>query len=128
MAPPVGPYTPVVRAGSFLVCSGQLGLADGALEDGVPAQVAQAVRNLGALLAGEGAGLSDVVKTTVFLVDMADYPAMNDAYVAAFGDHRPARSAVAVAGLPLGALVEIEAWALAPGGDDGSAGSATSAG
>jgi 2-iminobutanoate/2-iminopropanoate deaminase len=67
-------------------------------------------------LAGEGAGLDAVVKTTVFLADIADYPAMNEAYVAAFGDHRPARSAFAVAGLPLGARVEIEAWAyLSPG-------------
>lgn len=115
MAPPVGPYTPIVRAGPYLVCSGQLGLRDGALLEGVPDQVAQAVANLTALLENEGATLADVVKTTVFLADIADYPAMNDAYVAAFGDHRPARSAVAVAGLPLGALVEVEAWALAPG-------------
>ena len=116
MAPPVGPYTPIVRAGDLLYCSGQLGLADGALVDGVPAQVAQAVANLTALLAAEGAALTDVVKTTVFLSDIADYPAMNEAYVAAFGDHRPARSAVGVGGLPLGALVEIEAIALAPNG------------
>lgn len=75
------------------------------------AEVTQAVANLSALLAGEAATLADVVKTTVFLADIADYGAMNEAYVAAFGDHRPARSAVAVAGLPLGALVEIEAWA-----------------
>jgi 2-iminobutanoate/2-iminopropanoate deaminase len=108
---PVGPYTPVVHAGGWLVCSGQLGLRDGTLAAGVGAQVTQAVANLAALLAGEGAALSAVVKTTVFLSDIADYPAMNDAYTAAFGDHRPARSAFAVAGLPLGALVEIEAWA-----------------
>jgi 2-iminobutanoate/2-iminopropanoate deaminase len=63
------------------------------------------------LLAGQGATLAAVAKTTVFLADIADYPAMNDAYTAAFGDHRPARSAFAVAGLPLGAQVEIEAWA-----------------
>jgi 2-iminobutanoate/2-iminopropanoate deaminase len=111
-AQPVGPYTPVVRAGEWLICSGQLGLRDGAMVGGgVAAQVTQAVANLGSLLAGEGAGLTAVAKTTVFLADIADYPAMNDAYVAAFGDHRPARSAFAVGGLPLGALVEIEAWA-----------------
>jgi 2-iminobutanoate/2-iminopropanoate deaminase len=112
---PVGPYTPVVRAGDWLVVSGQLGLVDGAIvAGGVPAQVTQAVSNLQALLAAEGAGLGQVVKTTVFLTDMADYPGMNEAYTAAFGDHRPARSAIAVAGLPLGGAVEIEAWAFSP--------------
>ncbi|MGH9055168.1 MAG: RidA family protein [Acidimicrobiales bacterium] len=109
---PVGPYTPVVRAGEWLLCSGQLGLRDGALVDGgVAAQVTQAVANLRSLLEGEGSGLSAVAKTTVFLTDIANYAAMNEAYTAAFGSHRPARSAFAVAGLPLGALVEIEAWA-----------------
>ena len=112
MSTPVGPYTPLVRAGGWLVASGQLGLVGGALVDGdVAEQLRQAVANLADLLAGAGAGLADVVKTTVFLTDMADYATMNGAYTAAFGDHRPARSAVAVAGLPLGALVEIEAWA-----------------
>jgi 2-iminobutanoate/2-iminopropanoate deaminase len=111
-ARPVGPYSPLVRAGGWLVCSGQVGLRDGAIVDGgVAAQVAQAVANLDALLRGDGASLASVVKTTVFLADIGDYAVMNDAYVAAFGDHRPARSAVAVAGLPLGAAVEIEAWA-----------------
>ena len=64
---------------------------------------------------GEGASLASVVKTTVFLTDMADFAVMNKAYVAAFGDHRPARSAVAVVALPLGAAVEIEAWAAGSG-------------
>ena len=73
--------------------------------------MAQAVSNLSALLAGEGATLQHVAKTTVFLADIGDYVEMNAAYVEAFGPHRPARSAVAVAGLPLGADVEIEAWA-----------------
>jgi 2-iminobutanoate/2-iminopropanoate deaminase len=115
MSTPVGPYTPVVRAGDWLVCSGQLGLRDGTMvAGGVAAQLTVAIDNLAALLAGAGAGLGDVAKTTVFLTDMDDYTEMNDAYVEAFGDHRPARSAVAVAGLPLGALVEIEAWAHAP--------------
>ena len=108
----MGPYTPVVRAGEWLVCSGQVGLRDGALVDGgLAPQLEQALANLRALLEGEGVSLADVVKTTVFLTDMADYAAMNEVYVAAFGDHRPARSAVAVAGLPLGAAVEVEAWA-----------------
>jgi 2-iminobutanoate/2-iminopropanoate deaminase len=109
---PVGPYTPIVRTGDWLICSGQLGLRDGALvEGGVTAQATQAIANIQALLESQGAELSAVAKTTVFLADIADYQAMNDAYVAAFGDHRPARSAFAVAGLPMGALIEIEAWA-----------------
>jgi len=110
---PIGPYTPVVRAGDWLICSGQLGVRDGALVEGVAAQVGQAVANMTTLLAGVGAELTAVAKTTVFLADIADFAAMNEAYVAAFGDHRPARSAFAVAALPLGALVEIEAWAYA---------------
>jgi 2-iminobutanoate/2-iminopropanoate deaminase len=95
------------------VCSGQLGIVDGKLvEGGVSAETTQAVRNLGDLLASQGASLSDIVKTTVFLTNMDDFAAMNEAYVAAFGDHRPARSTIGVAALPLpGAAVEIEAWA-----------------
>jgi len=109
---PVGPYTPVVRAGGWLICSGQLGLKDGALvEGGAAAEVAQAVANIRALLGEHGAGLAEVAKTTVFLTDIADYGDMNAAYIQAFGDHRPARSAVAVTGLPFGASVEVEAWA-----------------
>lgn len=115
MASAIGPYSPIVRAGQWLICSGQLGLADGKLVEGdLPAQVTQAIKNAASLLESEGSGLEDVVKTTVFLTDMADFAAMNDAYVAAFGDNQPARSAFAVAGLPLGALVEIEAWAYVP--------------
>lgn len=117
MTAPVGPYTPIVRAGGWLIVSGQLGLRDGELVNGgVPEQLRQALDNLAALLAGEGASLADVVKTTVFLRHMDDYDRMNETYVAAFGDHRPARSAVAVAGLPRGALVEVEAWAHIVGG------------
>jgi len=114
-AAPVGPYRPVVRAGDWLVVSGQLGLLDGSLvAGGVSAQLTQAIANVGAHLAGQGAGLADVVKTTVFLTDIADFAVVNEAYVAAFGEHRPARSAVAVVALPLGGAVEIEAWAFAP--------------
>ena len=108
---PAGPYTPALRVGGWLICSGQLGVRDGTLAEGLSAQVTQAVANVQALVAAEGATLANVVKTTVFLTDIGDYAAMNEAYVAAFGDHRPARSAIAVAGLPLGGLVEIEAWA-----------------
>lgn len=109
---PVGPYTPIVRAGDWLIVSGQIGLADGELIHGDTVdQLHQAVANLKGLLAQHGAGLEHVVKTTVFLLHMSDYPRMNEAYMAAFGDHRPARSAIGVAELPLNALVEIEAWA-----------------
>ena len=112
---PLGPYTPVVRAGDWLVVSGQLGLHDGAMvHGGVRDEVRQALANMAALLEPEGASLESVVKTTVFLRHISDYAPMNDAYLEAFGDHRPARAAVAVADLPLNALVEIEAWAYLP--------------
>ena len=111
MTAPIGPYTPIVRAGPWLVCSGQLGLVNGKILEGVKAQTTQAIKNAEALLAGEGASLTDVVKTLVFLDDISAYDTMNDAYVAAFGDHRPARSAVAAAGLPRAAQVEVEVWA-----------------
>jgi 2-iminobutanoate/2-iminopropanoate deaminase len=112
MAKPVGPYTPVMRAGDWLVVSGQVGVVDGQLVNGgMEEELRQALANMAALLEAEGASLRDVVKTTVFLRHIDDYERMNEAYTAAFGDHRPARSAVAVAGLPLGALVEVEGWA-----------------
>lgn len=116
MTTPIGPYSPLVRAGDWLVSSGQLGLVDGRLVEGVAAQTAQALQNVAALLAGEGAALADVVKTLVFLADMGDFPVMNEAYAAAFGDHRPARSTVGVAALPMAALVEIEVWAVRAAG------------
>jgi 2-iminobutanoate/2-iminopropanoate deaminase len=112
VAKPVGPYTPIVRAGDWLVCSGQVGQSGGVVvEGGVAAQLTQAIANLDGLLGANGATLADVVKTTVFLTDIEDYGLMNETYVAAFGDHRPARSTIAVVALPLGAAVEIEAWA-----------------
>lgn len=111
MSKPVGPYTPLVRAGDTLYVSGQLGLIDGALVDGLDAQVRQAVANIAALLEAEGARLDNVVKTTVLLDSIDDYAAMNVAYTESFGDHRPARAAFAVQDLPLGGLVEIEAVA-----------------
>jgi 2-iminobutanoate/2-iminopropanoate deaminase len=113
MATPVGPYTPIVRAGEWLVVSGQVGLKDGKLvPGGLEGELRQAVANLIDLLAAEGAVLTDVVKTTVFLKHLgSDYPRMNEVYMELFGDHRPARSAIGVAELPIGALVELEAWA-----------------
>ncbi len=116
MSSPVGPYAPAVRAGPWLVCSGQIGVRsapDGPVlvEGGLAEQARQALDNVRHLLAGFGVTWEKVVKTTVFLTDMGDFPIMNDAYVAAFGDHRPARSAIGVVALPRGGAVEIEAWA-----------------
>jgi 2-iminobutanoate/2-iminopropanoate deaminase len=109
------PFRPGVAAGGWLAVSGQVGLKDGVLPDGARAQTAQALANLRQVVESHGAGLSDVVKTNVFLVSMDDYDAMNEEYAQAFAGEFPARSAVAVHQLPLGALVEIEAWVFLPG-------------
>lgn len=115
MSKPLGPYTPVVRAGDFIIVSGQVGVVDGVLADGgVAGQTAAAIANLAARLAEMGAELTDVVKTTCFLIDMDAFATFNAAYVEGFGDHRPARSTVAVRELPVGAQVEIEAMAYRP--------------
>ena len=116
MSKPLGPYSPVVRAGDWIIVSGQLGIKDGALvEGGVSAQTTQALLNLTAQLASVGADLSDVAKTLCFLTDMDTFATFNEAYTGGFGDHRPARSTVGVAALPFaGAGVEIEAWAYKP--------------
>jgi 2-iminobutanoate/2-iminopropanoate deaminase len=118
--PPLGPYSPVARAGDLLAVSGQTGAVDGALaRGGLDAECRQVFVNLRAVLATEAATLADVVKTTVFLTDMADFAAMNAIYAEEFGATRPARSTIAVAGLPLGASIEIEAWAYVPHGAGG---------
>ena len=112
-----GPYSPAVRAGDWLALAGQVGIdpATGKLADGgVAAQTRQALANVAAVLGDCGASLGDVAKATVFLVDMGDFPVMNEVYADAFAGHRPARSTVAVAALPLGARVEVEVWAYAP--------------
>lgn len=112
MVTPVGPYTPAVRAGDFLYFSGQIGLDDsGNIVEGLAAQTRQAIANLVTLLAENGATLANVVKTTVFLTDVADFAPMNDIYAELFGDARPARSTVVVAGLPKAAVFEVEAVA-----------------
>jgi 2-iminobutanoate/2-iminopropanoate deaminase len=111
-----GPYSPAVRAGDWLALAGQVGIdpATGTLADGVAEQTRQAMANVAAVLGDCGASLGDVAKTTVFLVDMGDFPVMNEVYADAFAGHRPARSTIAVAALPLGARVEVEVWAYAP--------------
>lgn len=115
MSKPLGPYTPVLRAGDFIYVSGQGGLVDGVKVDGgVTPETVQAMKNLSALLESVGASLDDVVKTTCFLTDMENYAKFNTAYSDAFGDHRPARSCVAVASLPAEFLVEVEAVAYKP--------------
>lgn len=109
---PEPPYSPVVTSGEWLIVSGQVGVRDGTLvQGGFRPQLEQALANLAEQLASAGGTLADVVKTTVLLLDMDDYAVMNEVYGAAFGEPRPARSAFAAAGLPFGALVEIEAWA-----------------
>jgi len=114
MSKPVGPYSPVVRAGDWVIVSGQVGLKDGALVEGVAAQTTQAIANVRGHLDSVGVTLDDVAKTLCFLVDMNDFATFNEAYIGGFGDHRPARSTIGVAALPIGAAVEIEAWAYKP--------------
>lgn len=114
---PVGPYSPVVEAGTWIITSGQVGAVPGAdgspriVPGGFDAELRQALSNLAGVLADGGAGLAQVVKATVYLTDIGDYAAMNRIWIEAFSAPRPARSAVAVAALPLGARVEVEAWA-----------------
>jgi 2-iminobutanoate/2-iminopropanoate deaminase len=107
------PYTPVRRSGGWLIVSGQLGVADGSLvAGGAEVEVVAALDNLEERLAEHGATLADVVKTTVFLTNLArDLPVVNRCYLERFPTPRPARSAIGVTDLPLGATVEIEAMA-----------------
>jgi len=107
----IGPYSQAVVADGWIFCSGQIALdpAGGEVVGGeVSLQTDQVMKNLAAVLQAGGASLATVAKTTVFLVDMADFAAMNEVYGRHFGDHRPARATVAVAGLPRGVRVEIE--------------------
>lgn len=113
----VGPYAQAIKIGDLVYTSGQIGLVPGVgalVGDDVEAQTEQALQNLTAVLEAAGTDLAHVVKTTVFLRYMKDYTAVNQIYAKYFGEATPARSAVAVAGLPLGAKVEIEAVAILP--------------
>ena len=111
----IGPYSQAIRAGNLVFASGQIAL-DPKTGEIVGATAAQQTRrvmeNIEAVLDAAGAGLVDVVKTTIFLVDMGDYPEVNAAYGEFFAEAPPARATVAVAALPKGALVEIEAVAV----------------
>jgi 2-iminobutanoate/2-iminopropanoate deaminase len=114
----IGPYSQAIRSGGLVFCSGQIPLdpATGSLvEGGIAEQTARVLDNVEAVLGAAGCSLGDVVKTTVFLRHLSDYTVMNEVYIECFGDHRPARSAIGVAELPLGALVELEAWAYVGG-------------
>ncbi len=119
MATPIGPYSPIVRLGEVLITSGQLGVVAGPegapvlVEGGTTAQLAQALANGLALLESEGASKADIAKATVFVTDMGEFAAVNEVWVAFFGEHRPARTAIGVAALPMGATVEVELWAAA---------------
>lgn len=111
----VGPYSVGIKTGSLVFLSGQLGLdplTAGFAPGGVEAQTRQSLQNLQSVLVSCGLNMKHVVKTTVFLQDMADFAAMNAVYATFFLSEPPARSTVQVAGLPMGGLVEIEAIAL----------------
>jgi 2-iminobutanoate/2-iminopropanoate deaminase len=109
------PYNQAIRASELIFVAGQLGLKPGdtAIEGGIAEQTEQVMRNLAAILEAAGSSLANLVKTTVFLQDLGDFVAMNEVYARHVGDRPPARSTVEVAKLPSGALVEIEAVALA---------------
>lgn len=112
---PIGPYSQAVRSGREVFCSGQVALDPETGElagGGVAAQTRQALENLCAVLAAAGLSFADVVKTTIFLIDMNDFTAVNEVYAEYVGETKPARSTVAVAGLPKGARVEIDAIAV----------------
>ena len=106
----IGPYSQAIMAGNMLFTSGQLGLEPetGILPEGIEAQTKQSLQNIRAILEEAGLQKTDVIKTVVYLKNMSDFAAVNAIYADFFGDHKPARSCVEVAGLPKGGLVEIE--------------------
>ena len=111
----VGPYSPAVRAGGMAFLSGQVGLNPETMQlvgSGIEEQTKQVLENLSAVLAGLGLSFKDVVKTTIFLTDLANFQTVNKIYGDALEGHKPARSTFQVSGLPLGAIVEIEMIAL----------------
>lgn len=106
------PYNQAITSGGFVFVAGQLGLTpDGTLLDGIAAQTEQALANLSAILEAAGSSLANLVKTTVFMIDLGEFQAMNEVYARHVGDRPPARSTFQVAGLPSNARVEIEAIA-----------------
>ena len=118
---PRRPYSHWRRAGEFVIISGQLGVVPDAppatfVEGGAAAELRQALANAKLVLEEGGATLGDVVKATLFLLDMMDFDACNEVWLDTFSDPLPTRSCVAVAQLPLGARAEVELWAYAPEG------------
>lgn len=111
----IGPYSQAISLEQLIFCSGQLGMdpKTGEMREGVENQTEQVLQNLSGLLEAAGSNLSRVVKTTVYLAHMSDFPAMNAIFEKAFGSHKPARATVEVARLPKDALVEIDAIAVA---------------
>jgi 2-iminobutanoate/2-iminopropanoate deaminase len=117
----IGPYSQATVANGFIFSAGQIAFNPATMEvvgAGIKEQTERVLANLQAVLEGAGSSLSKVVKTTVYLVDMADFSAMNEVYSKAFGAHKPARSTVAVAGLPRGVRVEIDVVAVIGGVGD----------
>ena len=115
----IGPYSQAVKANGFLFTAGQIALdpASGQIVEGdVVAQTEQVFRNLRAILDEAGASWADVAKATVFLMDMGDFPRVNEVYARVMGESRPARSTVQVSGLPRGVRVEIDLVAVLPAG------------
>lgn len=111
----IGPYSQAVKAGGMVFCSGQIPIDPSTGEfvsDVVSEQTEQVLKNLGEVLTAAGTGLSNVVKTTVFLTDMNDFAEMNEVYARYFGENKPARATVQAAGLPRGARVEIDCIAV----------------
>lgn len=106
----IGPYSQAVMTGEMLFTSGQLGIdpATNALPEGVEAQTRQSLQNIRAILEAAALDITDVIKTVVFIRNMADFSAVNEIYASFFGDHKPARSCVEVSQLPKGGLIEIE--------------------
>lgn len=107
----IGPYSQATIVNGMIFTAGQIAFNPATMEivgGGIREQTERVLANLTAVLAAAGSDLTKVVKTTVYLVDMQDFPAMNEVYAAAFGEHKPARSTVAVAGLPRGVRVEID--------------------
>jgi len=113
----VGPYSQAVVHGGVAYLSGQIGLdpeSGRLVSDDFETQARQVMRNLAAVIEAAGAGLSDILKVNIYLVDMADFPALNAIYADWLGAHRPARATVAVAALPLGARIEMDLVARIP--------------
>ncbi len=110
----LGPYSQGIKAGNFIFTAGQLGLdpATGVLADGLEAQTEQALKNLAAILAAAGTSMDNVVKTTCFLANIADFKAFNAVYARFLGNQPPARSTIQAGALPANALVEIEVVAV----------------